>query len=217
MNFKTTALEYKYIPPNSGDCKYLLILVHGRTGNLRLLEWYSKRFKIDELGFICVQAPYPDRRLDQADEGFSWYLEKYQGLDESRQKILKMVEELKSQGMSAENTFWLGFSQGSVMILDLALRGPYKFGGFLCISGFCISIQDYPKAFGPFAKKQNILISHGTRDEIISYKKTKAVYDQLAALGVNFDFRTYDKPHSFHMQKEIPELETQLKEWIASK
>jgi predicted esterase len=204
-----------FIPAKApGTAVKVLILVHGRTGNLRVLEWYSKRFDIPELSFLSVEAPYPDQRPDQTEPGFSWYLAERKGLDESRQGLLKMLEELQAQGVSARNVFWLGFSQGAAMSLDMALRSPYQMGGFFCISGFCVESATYPKALGPFAKQQRVLITHGSRDEIISLEDAKKTYEFLEREKIPHSFKVFNKAHSFHLRDEVPLLESTLRSWI---
>ncbi len=201
-------------PADEATFSHLLLLVHGRTGNLRLLEWYSKRFQIPGLAFISLQAPFEDRREDQKDEGYSWYLDGKKGIEESRKLLIDVVTEIESQGISAEKIFWLGFSQGAAMGLDLALRGPFKMGGFLCISGFCVQAQDYPQAFGPYAKAQRLFISHGSRDEIVKLDFAEKTYQVLKQEKVSFEFQIFDKPHSFHLKEEVPMLEERLKAWM---
>lgn len=220
MEIGTTYFIHKFIPPpvkGSSGASSLMLLVHGRTGNLKLLEWYSKRFQVPGMAYMTLQAPYADRRPDQTDEGFSWFLENGDGLEKSRADLKGMIDELHKQGLPYDKIFWLGFSQGSMMGLDLALRSDHILGGFFCISGFCLRPEDYPQAFGRAAKMQRILLTNGTRDEIVTYERAKKSYDKLAALGVPFEFRTYDKPHSFHLQQEVPYLEQKILEWTQSK
>lgn len=216
MDIGTTYFIHRFFPPTSGKLRALLILVHGRTGNLKLLEWYSKRFQIEGLGFLTIQAPYPDRRPDQKDEGYSWFLESGEGILQARAHLQSMMHEIHQQGLAYSQIYWLGFSQGAVMGLDHALRADRKLGGFLCISGFCYRPDEYPKSFGPEAKNQRILITHGTRDEIISLERAEKTYEAIRQLGVSFQFKVFDKPHSFHLQQEIPLLERALTDWINS-
>ena len=218
MDLKISQFEFKFIPAQEkaqNGLNPLLLLVHGRTGNLRLLEWYSKRFKIPTLSYMCIQAPYQDKRPDQDEISWSWYLDKYSGLEKSRADLIAMTNELISQGLASSQIYWLGFSQGAAMGLDLALRGPHRLGGVLAISGFCFKTDEYPAAFGPAAFKQRLLITHGTRDEVISFEKAQGTYDKLKALGVPYELKIYDKPHSFHLQKEVPFLEETLSGWVA--
>lgn len=210
------SLKTHFIPPKDPkiQTKALLVLVHGRTGNIKVLQWYAKRFDIPELAYLAVEAPFQEQREDQDEAGFSWYLKDRSGIDESRQKLRSMTDEFLSQGLLMGNIFWLGFSQGAAMILDLALRGSHKMGGFLCISGFCVQHESYPTAFNSVAKSQRILITHGSRDEIITLAQAEKSYEPLKDAGIPFGFRVYNKPHSFHLRDEVPFLEATLKDWI---
>lgn len=214
MKLQTSEILSKTIPPRDGKATNLLVLVHGRTGNLRLLEWYSKRFKIPDLAFLTIQAPFEDKRPGQTDEGFSWYLSERQGIDESRKKLVHMVEELERQGFPSKKIYFLGFSQGAAMSLDLALRGPFPLGGVLAISGFCVEVEKYPEMLGRYARSQRILITHGTRDEIVTLETAQASYQRLRELQIPFEFKIFDKPHSFQLNTEVPYLESTLKKWI---
>jgi phospholipase/carboxylesterase len=220
VSLKISGLDYNSIPSRSGAREAVLLLVHGRGGNKRLLEFYAKRLEIPDLGYICLQAPIAEQREDQIAHGvsgWSWYLSPgYQGLDESRGKLFSVVEELQAQNIDPEKIFWLGFSQGGAMGLDLFLRYPKKLGGVICISGLLPRSKDYPAALSASASEQRILITHGTRDDIIPLEKAEETFAPLRAATIPFEFKVYDKPHSFHLQQEVPYLEETLKGWVKS-
>lgn len=211
----TEALKAHFIPSKDGSNKNVLVLVHGRTGNIRVLEWFSKRLAIDSLSFITVQAPFSDKRTDQTDEGFSWYLKNRSGIDQSRELLRSFIDSIKERGFASEQIYWLGFSQGCAMILDIALRSKEKFGGFVGVSGLCVQAEAYPQALSQVALQQRIWISHGNRDEIVTLEEAESTYDVLRRAGVPFDFKVYDKPHSFKLNEEIPDIESLLKSWMS--
>lgn len=233
--FQTSVLETEYIPPLSFERnlspeapgtipKHLLILCHGRTGNKSLLRWYSRRFAIENLAFLCIQAPYPDRRPDQEDPGFSWYFyhehetdseKKFEGLAASRERIKTLIQQLHEAGLPYRNIYWLGFSMGAAMGLDTFLRFPEELGGALCISGICVDAFSYPKALHPKHQFQRLFVTHGTRDEILSWEWSNSTYQHLKNRGVPLEVKLYDKPHSFHLKQEVPDLEAKLRSWIA--
>jgi len=226
MNLKTSELLSKFIPSVSGVTKSLLILAHGRLGNLRLLEWLAKRFQIPELSYLCIQAPFFDKPTEEDerpekfgininDATYSWYLQNNKGLNESREKIQKSIQDLNDQGISFENIYWLGFSQGGVIGLDLFLRTEHKLGGLISVSGFCIEADSYPEKLGSQAKNQNLLITHGTRDQNIPLEDAEKTYHKLTEAGVPLELSVYDKPHSFQLNTEVPFLEHKLKSWMS--
>lgn len=218
MKIETSQLIHRFIPAKEGGAKNILILVHGRGGNLKLLEFYSKRFNLPNLHYLAIQAPFVEQREDQVaknESGWSWYINPgRKGLEESRSKLSAMIEEIHQQGIPYNKIFWLGFSQGAAMGLDTFLRSPHILGGALCISGLIVKATDYPQAFSPMAARQRLLITHGARDEIISLEEAEKTYQVLRESNIPFEFKIYDKPHSFHLQEEVPYLEAKLQDWI---
>ncbi len=202
-------------PSDKATPSGLLILVHGRTGNLRVLEFMAKRQALRAFTRLLVQAPYTETRPEQKDEGFSWYRDKRSGLEESRKRLDLLVDAALEAGWAPRDIYWLGFSQGSAMILDLALRQHSLFGGFVCVSGFCLSRPEDVPTFSPQASSQRILITHGSRDQILTLDYAQTSYEILRLSGIPFQWKVFDKPHSFKLKEEIPFIESQLLEWAA--
>lgn len=215
MRFHSNALVTEFIPAQKRPGEAILLLVHGRGGRWPLMRWFSKRAaKIEGLDFLCVQAPHDDFVPEMKVPGFSWYLGKnYEGLEQSRAKLQRLISDLQ-QHYSSQKIFWLGFSQGGAMGLDLAMRAKVSLGGVICVSGFCLKADDYPAEFGRAALQQRILATHGTRDEIVDFERAKESFEKLEKLGVKIDFHSYSKPHSFDLKNEIPFLIETIQSWV---
>lgn len=220
MHLKIAEFEHRFIPARGSASGQVLVLVHGRGGNLKLLDFYSKRFDIAELSYLTIQAPWPEQREDQVakgESGWSWWISpNFQGLEESRAKLEQMMISLEGQGVTASQIFWLGFSQGAGIGLDLFLRSDKIFGGGFFVSGLLPRFQDYPQAFGAAAHRQRLMMTHGLRDEIVSLESAQKTYSPLVSANIPFEFKVYDKPHSFHLKEEVPTLESRLKDWMRS-
>lgn len=215
MAVQLTQLNSKFIQGEEGANRSLLILVHGRGGRLKLMEWFSKRIRIAGLDYLLLEAPIPEDVKEMKEPGFSWYLmPRHEGISETREKISKSLKEIIASGYPSEKVFWLGFSQGGVMGLDTGLRGDFSLGGIICISGFSILNNEYPEAFGPMAMKQKFLATHGRRDEIVPFDKALKTYEELQRFGINLEFEEFNKPHSFDLKNEIPFLKEKLESWI---
>lgn len=220
MNLDSLKLENKRISApiqaSTAVPKSICILVHGRGGKLELMRWFSKRLKVPGLDYVLVQAPHPEFVKEMKEPGFSWFLRPdAQGVDQSRIALKIFIEDLISEGYAEERIFWLGFSQGGIMGVDTALRGKHQLGGVICVSGFALNVGEYPQAFGSHALDQRLVATHGRRDTTVDFNFAKSSYSALEALGVSIEFREYNKPHSFELKKEIPEIEAQLIEWTA--
>jgi len=221
MSFQSDTIIHQFFETPHGGAlpggKAILLCVHGRGGKKELMEWLPKRFKVPGLDFMSLQAPHPENVPQMKAPGFSWYYkEASKGLDESREKISSLVEELFRAGYAYDKIFWIGFSQGGVMGLDYALRTNRVLGGLICVSGFVLHVEEYPEAFGSAAKNQRLIATHGRRDEIVDFDKATATYDKIVQAGVPLQFREFSKGHSFDLKEEIPFLIESLKAWTTA-
>lgn len=223
MSFQAQGLQTRFFAAPHGSAastaRSVLLCVHGRGGKKELMEWIPKRFEIEGLDFLSVQAPFPEDVKEMKSPGFSWYLregESYKGLEESRQLLQTLVKDLKAYAYASHRIFWIGFSQGGVMGLDLFLRSNEVLGGVMNISGFCIEPETYPAALGSAIQDQKIICTHGKRDEIVSFDRVKLQYEALQNQSVPLEFREFSKPHSFELRNEIPFLIERLKSWITA-
>ncbi len=193
----------------------MLLLVHGRGGRLPLMEFLAKRGALKEFDILLIEAPHADFVPEMKIPGFSWYIGPSQeGLDESRRRLNKLIDEICSAGYDSKKIFWCGFSQGCVMGLDIALRSDRVLGGVVGVSGFILRLEEYPTSFGGGAKETPILVTAGQRDEIVPAGAATEQFKKLQSLGVQVEIRSYDKPHSFDLKREIPEIELWLREKI---
>lgn len=192
----------------------LLLLVHGRGGKWPLMQWFSKRLKLRNFCFLCLQAPHPEDVKAMKEPGFSWYLMPgYQGLEQSRKLIDESIDQIRTVGFRAEDIFWLGFSQGSVMGVDLFLRHPERLGGLIGVSGFALQEDKYQGLLSKVVEEQRFLLTHGYRDEIVSFEKAKNSFEWLKNHKIPYEFLEYNKPHSFDLKNEIPKIESVLHDW----
>lgn len=210
--FTTNLLNVKFLPAAvAGGARAILLLVHGRGGRLLLFDFMVKRGRLKIFDILSLEAPHPDFVPEMKVPGFSWFvLPEKKGLEESRMKLSQLLEELEAAGYARDKIFWLGFSQGAVMGLDTALRSDYSLGGVVGVSGFCLQPDEYPKAFGAAAKKTPLLLTTGTRDLIVPGEPAQKDFLRLKDMGVNLEIREYDKPHSFDLKREVPEIEDWL-------
>ena len=121
-------------------------------------------------------------------EGKQWF-----GLDfkndgsidrsEMPQKVLLSSEKVnifikhwqKELSISDEKTFLIGFSQGSMLTLEIGTNNI--FGGLLCYSGSFINNN------APLSDKHKIILIHGELDEVIPIQSMLDAESSLKALG----------------------------------
>jgi phospholipase/carboxylesterase len=212
-------LRYEILPPRTGrpgDTAHCLIL-HGLGDNR--LGWIPVVPMLDlpELGFAVADAPIP------YGDGWSWFdIRPDWSIDddqvrESRKLLGELIMHLlETLGIASDRLFLMGFSQGSLMVLDTALRWPTRFAGVVGISGFLTMLDEYPAALGAAARSQRILMTHGRHDGMIPIARVRPQKDALLALGLGVEWREYDKDHGLDPVDEIRDIREFLRDGLAS-
>jgi len=166
----------------------LIIFFHGWGSNgddlIQLAPLFAKHFP--SAYFLSPNGPEacPQNPL----EGKQWF-----GLDfkndgsidrsEMPQKVLLSSEKVnifikhwqKQLSISDKKTFLIGFSQGSMMALEIGTNNT--FGGLLCYSGSFINNNAL------LNDKHKIILIHGELDEVIPIKSMFDAESSLKALG----------------------------------
>lgn len=205
---KLKHLQSIFLPgKNASDEKSkrkMVIALHGlgdSAEGYRFLPDFFNRFDFD---YLLLNAP------DSYYMGYSWFEipgNTVPGILRSRDLISKTIEELISFGYRTENILVLGFSQGGLLTMDLALRSPHKFAGFIPISGFVAFLEEYPAKFSSIAKEQKIFATHGDRDPIVPLSLTKPQMEALQGMGLNIKWVEYHKEHTIDPGEERKDLQ----------
>ncbi len=197
-------LKYEFWPAIQENSKNILIVLHGRGDSPAGFHFLPEALNVDSLNYLFVEAP------DPYGPGYSWYdLPPHQakGIIRSRNLLFELIDKLQSEfKMSSLNIFLLGFSQGCLMSLDIALRYPKHLGGVVGISGYVFFEEEYPEAFSKVAKEQRIWVSHGRFDDVLPFEKTKASIEKLCAQGISIDWTPFDKAHTIDEKDELTHI-----------
>jgi phospholipase/carboxylesterase len=175
-------------PPASGGApRQLVILLHGwgADGNdlIGLAPHWARALPHAE--FLSPHGPFP------CDTGFGrqWF----SLVDRSAERILAGLratapaldayidEALQRRGLDESRLALVGFSQGTMTSLYVALRRARTLAGVLGYSG---RIVDGPELPEELASKPRVLLIHGTGDEVIPVNAMRQAKRVLEALGV---------------------------------
>ncbi len=172
---------------------------------------------LEEVEFIFPQAPI---ELDPMMDSRAWWMldmdkiqelmtkgefrefgsSKPPELPEQRGAIIKIIEDAKSRHNLDDSQIILGgFSQGSMLALDVALNHPGTLGGVILWS--CAFINE--EAWTELAKqrdKMNVFQSHGTLDPILPYEGAEVLGRSLAEFGHQVEFCKFEGQHQIPME-----------------
>jgi len=126
------------------SAKKAMIMIHGRGATAESIAELAEHFKIEDTIYIAPQA-----------EGHTWYpyrfIEKREANEPGISSGLKLIDSiiaaLNSAGISSENIYLLGFSQGACLVVDYAARYPKKYAGVFCLSGGLIGESLIPEDY----------------------------------------------------------------------
>ncbi len=183
----------------------LLLLLHGVGSNERdlmgLAPWLDGRFFV-----ASARAP-----ITLGYDAYGWFRFEFTPngpvvtdpaeAESSFRLILRFMDELvEAYDVDPNRTYLVGFSQGTIMGLSIALTHPDKVAGMVAMSG------RFPDAIwpqiAPLEELEDlpILLQHGTEDPVLPIHYGRAAHKILDDLPVRLDYREYRMGH--HVTQE---------------
>src|SRR5215470_16871406 len=213
MSDRIFSLFHQVAPPKSGlEVKPpLLLLLHGYGANeddlFSLAPYLDGRFMI-----VSARAPIMLQPMS-----YAWFNLGFtpQGIvinpeeaESSRRMIRKFLGEIvEAYDCDPKAVYLMGFSQGAMMSLAVALTYPGSAAGVVAMSGRVPSqtleqIADKDTLIG-----LPIFVAHGTRDMLIPIGQGRDARAKLSELPVELTYREYDMGHeiSYDSLKDVAE------------
>jgi len=176
-----------------GKTRPLMVMLHGLGDSIEGYRWLPEAMGLPWLNYLLVNAP------DEYYGGHSWfdYPDNYApGVQRSRKLLFELLDDLRAKGFPAEQITFGGFSQGSLMAIEIGLRYPHQLAGVVGISGWVCDLEKLVKELSPVAMQQRLLVTHGTLDPLIPFDMVRGQVRQLKAAGLNVEWREFTKPHT---------------------
>ena len=119
-----------------------------------------------------------------------------EGIDEARDLLLGMLDEVRQQSGLPSSRFVLGgFSQGSMLAVEAALNWAEPPGGMCLWSSTLVSEVQW-RANAARLKGLPIVQTHGRQDQILPFAAAIALRDLLTEAGANVNFLEFNGPHT---------------------
>ena len=182
-----------------------VLVLHGLGDSKQGWKPVADYLRAPGTGWIFVQAP------DAYYDGWSWFDLQLPDPRPDQVTVARSLKQLRellthletTRGIRAEHLTLMGFSQGCLMALEVALTHASCFAGVIGISGWVNRLTDYPQAFGAAARQQHILMTHGDADQVIPIAVTRPQARHLQRLGLDLTWREFTKPHGLDPDEEI--------------
>lgn len=183
----------------------VIFMLHGYGSNEEDLFSFAEELP-KEYTIISLRAPY---RLPEF--GYAWYsinFDEEQGkwsnneqAVKSRDLVVDFIDEAcKLFNLDTKNITLLGFSQGSILSMALAISYPRKIRNVIALSGYLnleILKEDYAKENH---SALHFYVSHGTSDQVIPIEWARKTPEFLENLGIEYVYEEFPVGHGVSPQ-----------------
>ena len=195
----------------------LLVLLHGYGSNENDLFSFAAELP-KELCIIALRAPY-----GLEPYGHAWYAinfdanqNKWNDVEQAKESmaiIMNCVNNAQSlYDIDPSNISLLGFSQGCILSIALALNHPEKFKNIIGLSGYiCEEFLNDPQDEKAY-KHLNFYCSHGSSDQVIPVEWARETPKHLKSLGINNHYSEFPVGHGVAAENFF-----EFKQWLINR
>jgi phospholipase/carboxylesterase len=192
-----------------------LILVHGRGGRAGDILFLADELNVGDYALLAPQATgnswYPYSFLMPPAQNEPW-------LSSALDVLKQLVADVNAAGISTENIYFLGFSQGACLTLEFVTRHATRYGGVVAFTGGLIGDRIYPENYKGDFGGTPIFIGTSDPDPHVPVPRvhatTKILRDMNASvteevyplMGHTISQHEIDKANELIFNKVIPQI-----------
>lgn len=188
------------------EAKKVLIMIHGRGAAAQDILSLSRHLDVEDFALLAPQA-----------DGNSWYPLSFLAPPQDNEPhysaslaaLSAIVTELDAQGITRQQIYFLGFSQGACLALEFTTRNASKFGGVVAFTGGLIGDRIYTENYSGSFEGTPVFIGTSNPDFHVPVQRVLDTEAVLKNMGASVTVKVYDNmPHTI-VQDEI-DLANQL-------
>ena len=188
--------------------KKALVVLHGRGGDAHDMLALASHLPVNEFYIAAPQAThhtwYPFSFMAAIQQNEPW-------LSSALNIIKELCNDIRGQGIAAENIYLLGFSQGACLTAEFAARNAQRYGGIVAFTGGLVGERfDATRYEGNFASTP-VLLTNGNNDPHVPLLRSEQSKQQFESMQANVTLRIYpNRPHTI-LPEELQLASTLLK------
>ena len=177
-----------------------LVMIHGRGGSAEDILSLASHLKVKDFALLAPQATnntwYPQSFLAEPSQNEP-------GLSSALELLAEIEADLVEEGISPENIFFLGFSQGACLSLEYVTRNAKKYGGVVAFTGGLIGDKVYNENYKGNFEKTPIFIGTSDPDPHVPIERVNETVEVLQKMEAESVLKVYrDMGHTIS-QDEI--------------
>jgi phospholipase/carboxylesterase len=200
-----------------------VICLHGLGANGDDLYPLAQQLNLPGVRFVFPNAPHRPVTCNQGYVMPAWFdiqhfdvSRRYEcdevGIDASCQTVRELLaNEQARYGISPQNIFLMGFSQGGSVVLEVGLHSQARFAGIIGLSTLPAKADKTFEGVSQASQQTPIFLAHGHHDDILPFNMAEQTHSRLKALDCAVTWKAYNMRHEICLQ----ELQD-LRAWIIS-
>ncbi|SKC84035.1 alpha/beta hydrolase [Ohtaekwangia koreensis] len=185
---------------NIKEAKKALIMLHGRGAEASDILSLATHLNVKEYALVAPQATnytwYPYSFMANPDHNEPW-------LSSALQLVGDIVKDLNAAGITSENIYFAGFSQGACLTLEFTARNAKKWGGIVAFTGGLIGDKLYTQNYtGNFAGTP-VFIGTSNPDPHVPVERVQATTGVLKNMHAAVTEKVYQNMGHTVSQDEI--------------
>lgn len=177
-----------------------LILVHGRGATAESILSVAPFLAVDDYAWVAPQAPlhtwYP----------YSFMAPEHQNqpnLDQALHLLRDSVQQLVEQGISSEQIYFFGFSQGACLSLEFVARNAQKYGGVVAVIGGLIGESLNAEKYRGDFQQTPIFLATSDPDVHVPLQRVEDTATLLSQLQADVTLKVYKNAGHTLLQEEV--------------
>lgn len=171
-----------------------LIMIHGRGASAGDILGLVSLLNVPDFAIIAPEATnntwYPYSFLARQEQNEPW-------LSSALELINEIAEGTADQGISPDNIYFLGFSQGACLALEYVARHPKLYGGVAAFTGGLIGETLIREHYSGNFNGTPFFVSTGNPDPHVPLERVKESIQILEKMNAKVTFQIYEnRPHS---------------------
>lgn len=167
----------------------VLVLIHGRGGSAEDMISFSEYLSVNDFALLAPEATnniwYPYSFLSPPKHNEPWLSSALALLEDVLNDIIKA-------GISADNIFFSGFSQGACLMLEFAARNASKYGGIISFTGGLIGDKIYRENYKGNFMQTPVFIGSSNPDPHVPVERVYATVNILKEMGAKVIEKIYN-------------------------
>jgi predicted esterase len=170
------------------EARGAVLLVHGRGASARDILTLVPELDQPDLAYLAPQAagstwyPYPFMSPLERNEPF---------LSSALARLGEALAQIAAEGIPAERTALIGFSQGACLATEFVARNARRYGGVAGLSGGLIGPDGTPRDYAGSLDGTLVVLGCSDVDPHIPVERVTHTGEVLRRLGANVNLRLY--------------------------